>query len=105
MTDIHYEEDETPVAVVVADDPDRSEFVATIDGREVGVLAYERGDGVIDLQHTVVDPAAGGRGVGSALVRDALDRARTEGIRIIPTCPFVKKFLEGHPGEQDLVAG
>ena len=93
-----------PTAPVVADDPARSEYVATLDGRELGVLSYVRGDGVIDLQHTVVHPEAQGLGVGSALIRDALDQARLDGDRIIPTCPFVQRFLERHAEYRCLVA-
>jgi predicted GNAT family acetyltransferase len=42
--------------------------------------------------------------VGEAVVRQALDTARSGGFKIIPTCPFVKKFLERHPDYQDVVA-
>ena len=42
----------------IVDDADRSEYVATLDGVEAGVIVYERRDGVIDLQHTIVRPEA-----------------------------------------------
>ena len=99
-----YDADATPDAVVIADDPTRSEYIATLDGRVVGVLTYERGDGrIIELQHTVVRPEARDRDIGTALLRDAFDQARLTGYRIIPTCSFIPSFLEDHPEYCDLI--
>jgi len=68
-------------------------------------LAYApAGDGVIDLQHTVVPPEEQGHGLASRLAQAAFAHARAEGLRVIPTCPFVSEWLAGHPDQQDLVA-
>ena len=72
-------------------------------GRSVGYLSYVLEGGVIDLQHTVVDPAARGQGLGGRLVETALQHARAEGLRVRPTCPFVPQYLADHPEHQDLV--
>lgn len=96
---------DTPTgSVTVTDEPTRSEYVAVLDGREAGVIVYQRGDGVIDLQHTIVRPEAEGNGVGSTLIRFALDAARTAGDRVIPSCPFVQRFLAKHDEYADIVA-
>lgn len=87
----------------ITDDVDRSRWIARLDGAEVGVIIYERSPGVIDLQHTIVRPEAEGHGIGSRLIRTALDAARAAGERVIPTCPFVAAFLREHPEDQDLV--
>ena len=79
-------------------------FVARLDAGEA-YLAYEpAGPRTLDLQHTVVPDAARGAGVGQALVRAALDHARVNHQQIIPSCPFVATWLEGHPEAQSLVA-
>jgi len=44
-----------------------------------------------------------GRGVGSKLIRAALDSARDRGLKVIPICPFVKAFIVRHPEYQALV--
>ena len=76
-------------------------FFTRLDAGEA-YLSYERPrQGVLDLQHTIVPPAEQGRGVGESLVRAALDFARENGERIIPTCPFVESWLAQHPGEGD----
>jgi len=70
-------------------------------------LAYisyaEPDERTIDLQHTVVPEADRGQGVGGALVRTAVHYARERGKRVIPTCPFVKKWLEGHLDQADVL--
>jgi predicted GNAT family acetyltransferase len=67
-------------------------------------ISYERPDQqTIDLQHTVVPEADRGRGVGASLVEAAFNHARENGLRVIPTCPFVKAWLEKHPEHHDAV--
>ena len=68
------------------------------------LLRYSLKDGAIDLLHTEVPEACEGRGYGGALVRAALDYARGEGLRVIPTCPFVRKFVKRYPEYADLLA-
>jgi uncharacterized protein len=72
-------------------------FEAHLDGELAGILEYEIGLGQIDLIHTEVLPAHDGRGVGSALVRFALDDARRRGLQVIATCPYVQSYLKRHP--------
>ena len=79
-------------------------FVARL-GADDAFLAYELvGDNAIDLQHTVVPTDERRRGIGDALVRAAVDHARSHKLQIIPTCPFVAEWLKEHPEAQDLVA-
>jgi uncharacterized protein len=70
-------------------------------------LAYisyaEPDERTIDLEHTIVPEADRGQGVGGRLVRTAIRYARERGKRVIPTCPFVKAWLERHPAEADVV--
>ena len=68
----------------------------------LAILGYQRTADGMDLLHTEVPPEDEGSGHGSALVRAALDHARQANERIIPTCPFVKAYLEKHPDDRDL---
>ncbi|MFN3742425.1 MAG: GNAT family N-acetyltransferase [Anaerolineales bacterium] len=73
-------------------------------GTEIAELTYARqGEKVLVLLHTGVPPAWEGRGIGSRLVKAALDYARQRGYKIIPLCPFVAAYLRRHPEYQDLV--
>lgn len=62
-----------------------------------GYLAFQQGDGRMTLVHTEVADELEGQGVGSALVRAALDHAEAEGLTVVPQCGFVAGWLERHP--------
>ncbi len=64
-----------------------------------------RGAATIVLAHTEVPTAAQGRGIASRLVHDALEYAREHQLRVIPTCPYVRAYLQRHPEFDDLVVG
>jgi predicted GNAT family acetyltransferase len=53
--------------------------------------------------HTEIDDAFEGRGLGSILVRAALDAARSRGLAVRPDCPFVRGYIARHPEYLDLV--
>ena len=68
------------------------------EGQLLGFAAYrDLPDGVVELPHTVVEPAYEGRGVGSALVKAVLADIRADGHRVLATCRFVAAFLDRHP--------
>ena len=67
--------------------------------RDEAELVYSlQGDRLI-LVHTEVPEAWSGHGMGARLVRAALRRARTEGLTIVPWCPYARKWLRTHPDE------
>lgn len=89
----------------IRDNTAERRFEARLDDDVAGVLTYKRSGDVLVLAHTEVDPAAEGKGVGSALARTALDAARAEGIPVMPVCSFVEAWIGRHPEYADLVAG
>jgi uncharacterized protein len=88
----------------VHDAPDASRYEMRDGDRLLGVAAYQlRGDRIV-FTHTEVDPDAGESGLGSRLVRAALDDVRSKGGTVVPQCPFVRGWIERHPEYGDLVA-
>ncbi len=96
---------EEPAAeLVIADEPGRSRYEARLGGSVAAFSEYRlMRDGRVAVIHTVVDPAFGGRGVGSALARGLLDDIRARGLRVTPYCAFVRAYIERHPEYADLV--
>lgn len=88
----------------VADNPSADRFEITVDGEVAGFAEYQRSDGEIEFTHTVVDDAYEGQGLGSTLVKAALDEVRRDGVQVVPSCPFVRKYIERHHEYSDLVA-
>ena len=71
-------------------------YELAVDGH-IAATYYEIANGVITFEHTEVPPELGGKGVGSKLVKGALDQVRTEGLKVIAQCPFVKAWIDKHP--------
>lgn len=86
----------------VRHDAEQHRFVATIDGQEAQLLYHPVADGVLEYASTFVPETLRGRGIASAIVRRALDYAREHGYRVIPSCWFVREFLDQHPEYADL---
>lgn len=88
----------------VEHDPTSRRFtVAASSG--TAVLAYApAGTGMLELYSTFVPPADRGRGIAARLVAAAVEYARAEGFRIIPSCWYVAQWLRHHPEHADLVA-
>ena len=81
---------------------EKHRFELEVDGH-VAAAYYERSGNVITFVHTEVPPELGGKGVGSALVRGALDQVRAEGLKVVAQCPFVKAWIGKNPAYADLL--
>jgi len=91
--------------VHVRDVPERSRYEATLgdDATPAGLLGYTLSNDWMALVHTEVLEGFEGQGVGSRLVRAVLDDARQRGLRVIPKCPFVVRWLERHAEQHDVL--
>jgi predicted GNAT family acetyltransferase len=86
--------------------PEGHRYEAVVDGEVAGFAEYQLTDELIVFTHTEVDDAYEGKGVGSALVRGALDDVRALANRkVLPLCPFVKAYISRHREYTDLVYG
>lgn len=90
--------------ITVTRNDEAHRFEAELDGEVAGFAMFEQRDGVIEFTHTEVDDRFEGRGVGSALVRQALDQVRADGLEVVATCAFVKSYIERHEEYADLLA-
>ena len=88
----------------VRDNPEESRYEIRDGERVLGLAAYERRGDTTVFTHTAVDPDAGQDGLGSTLVRAALDDVRGRGGSVVPQCSFVRGWIERHPDYADLVA-
>jgi uncharacterized protein len=88
----------------VLDVAESSRFEIRVDGRLAGLAQYHMKDpGLIVFTHTEIDDAYEGRGLGSTLIRAALDTARSRGLAVRPDCPFVRAYIGRHSDYLDLV--
>jgi hypothetical protein len=80
----------------VVDDTVRQRFSVTTGGATAKLVYGLDGDRLF-LLHTEVPEEFRGQGVGAELVEAALARARTEGLTIVPWCPYARRWLKDHP--------
>jgi len=88
----------------VRDNPEESRYEIRDGDRVLGAAAYERRGDTTVFTHTVIEPDVGQNGLGSRLVRAALDDVRGRGGSVVPQCPFVRGWIERHQDYADLVA-
>ncbi|WP_027481667.1 GNAT family N-acetyltransferase [Deinococcus pimensis] len=90
------------VDVKVTDNRDEQRYEASLP-EGLAYAEYRPVGNALLFSHTEVPEELEGRGVGSTLVRFALDDARSRGLMVIPMCPFVAAFMRRHHEYADLV--
>jgi hypothetical protein len=88
----------------IANNREHQRFELEVEGH-LAKSYYKLDGGVITFVHTEVPPELGGKGIGSKLIKGALDQVRAEGLKVIAQCPFVKAYIEKHPDYQGLLKG
>lgn len=86
----------------VQNNPARKRYQLEVEGH-IAATYYKLSDGVITFVHTEVPPELGGKGIGSKLIKGALDQVRAAGLKVVAQCPFVKAYIEKHPDYADLL--
>ena len=62
---------------------------------EAGQMTYSNaGEDIFIIDHTEVNEAFSGRGVGKKLLMAAVEYARQNNKKIIPLCPFAKSMFD-----------
>ncbi|WP_338702562.1 GNAT family N-acetyltransferase [Streptomyces sp. Q6] len=91
----------TPAPLVLRVDP-RHRYEICVSDTTAGFTAYRDRDDRRVFFHTEIDEAFAGQGLASVLVREALTDTRAAGLRIVPVCPYVDKFLKTHDEFADI---
>ena len=86
----------------IIDNTAQHRFELALDGH-IAKSEYALSDGVITFMHTEMPQALAGKGIGSKLIKGALDQARARGLKVVASCPFVKSNLEKHADYADLL--
>ena len=70
----------------------------------LAMMVYRMKDGAVELVHTEVPEQYQGQGLAGKMATAALEWARASGLKVIPSCPYVRNFIGKHPAFADLVA-
>ena len=89
-------------------DAAQGRFELTVDGHSCELLYALTPNlpgqpGLMRIHHTEVPPALGGRGLAALLADAALAHARAQGLRVQPSCSYVRLYMQRHPETLDLL--
>jgi predicted GNAT family acetyltransferase/copper chaperone CopZ len=79
-------------------------FYVVHDGRESSLTYSRPRDHVIALEHTYVPPSDRNHGIAESLTRRALGYAEEHGLKVLPECAYVRRFIDLHEEFQPLLA-
>jgi predicted GNAT family acetyltransferase len=91
------------VETAIQKNSEQSRYELIVDDTVAGVVEYVDKDDYVELTHTEVDPSHEGEGLGSQLARAVLDSLRNDNRAVIPSCPFIRSYLQRHPEYVELV--
>jgi predicted GNAT family acetyltransferase len=89
--------------MTVRDNKERARFEFEVEG-SVAFANYRRRGNAVIITHTETPVALRGRGIGSELVKGALELIRADGHKVMAGCSFVADYLEQHAEYADIVA-
>jgi predicted GNAT family acetyltransferase len=84
-------------------DAEGHRYEIRVDDQPAGFTAYEPREQALAFMHPEIDPRFEGQGLGSRLIREALDDARRRQLAVLPFCPFVRSFIASHDDYVELV--
>ena len=97
-------------AILIADNQAANRYELRVNGQLAALTDYRLEPSAeaperIVFVHTETHDGFTGHGLASRLARAELDAARRRGLRVMPRCPFVARYISEHPEYEDLVSG
>lgn len=86
----------------VRDNASENRYELTVDGY-LAAAYYKTHGNVVTFVHTEVPKELGGKGIGSRLVKAALEQVRAKNLKVVAQCPFVKGYIDKHAEFADLL--
>jgi predicted GNAT family acetyltransferase len=74
-------------------------------GDYFALINYDLSGQNIVFFHTEVPIPLEGQGIASKMAHTALEYARANNLKVIPSCPFIAAYIRKHPEYQPLVWG
>jgi hypothetical protein len=88
--------------VSVRHEPTADRFAVRL-GDTIAYLTYEEKQGrALDYTQVYVPPEYRHQGIGGKITKAALEYARDNGLKVIPSCSYVDWYLKHHPEYRDL---
>ena len=89
--------------LTLEDNQESKQYQVEIEGLFPRIEYIKTKDDKIYLTHTEVPRSLEGRGIGSEIIRLALEDIKKQDLTLIPLCPFVASYIKKHPEWRELV--
>lgn len=86
----------------VLHDKKNNRFVINIDGLD-SFVEYSLNEKEMNLYHTYTPPQLRGKGLAEKVVRAAIEYAKENKLKVIPSCSYVAAFMQRHPEYSELL--
>jgi predicted GNAT family acetyltransferase len=99
------QEQSTGAQPELANNTAASQYELRMDGKVAALAVYRIEGDTVRFIHTEVKPEHEGQGLGSRIAAYALDDVKSRGMKALPQCQFIAKYLAKHEKEYgELVA-
>lgn len=88
---------------ILTDNTEEKQFEMKAEGG-TAVVEYELLGNKIIFTHTEVPKELEGKGIGSKIVKLALENIDSRGLKLIPLCPFTAQYIKRHPEWEHVLA-
>ena len=82
------------MSISVVKNHELNRFEIYSDGELAGFADFKIENQMISYTHTEIDPRFGGKGLGSQLIKEALDEALEQNLEVAPYCSFVSAYIK-----------
>jgi len=82
------------MSISVVKNNELNRFEIYFDGGLAGFVEFKVSNQKISYTHTEIDPEFGGKGLGSQLIKEALDEALEQNLEVAPYCSFVSAYIK-----------
>jgi predicted GNAT family acetyltransferase len=82
------------MSISVVKNYELNRFEIYSDGELAGFVEFKVSNQKISYTHTEIDPEFGGKGLGSQLIKEALDEALEQNLEVAPYCSFVSAYIK-----------
>jgi predicted GNAT family acetyltransferase len=82
------------MSISVVKNYELNRFEIYSDGELAGFADFKIENQMISYTHTEINPKFGGQGLGSQLIKEALDEALDQNLEVAPYCSFVSAYVK-----------
>ncbi|MCK9236051.1 MAG: GNAT family N-acetyltransferase [Acholeplasmataceae bacterium] len=83
---------------------DHKIYVLDENQKEIVVATFPQfSEGVVNVDHTFVDPSLRGQGVASQLMHEVVAYAKSKNLKMVATCPYAVAWFKRHPEFNDMI--